>query len=242
MTTGKRVSIYLDGKSVETLEECGKEINFSQICQDALSQIANPLKDYDELNKKINSLKENYEEELSILNFEKKKVDEKIKKKNEQFYSIKNKHLELMGEQNREKWKNNDFDYNKDNGEKKIRELLKETFRSYINYFFCYQLPEGDEKTNENYDEEFDKYSSKFWNIINKLFDKFMKDYKGSLDKKYFELERQSYWIKSFVRDNSNAFTSDIFLKNENPDRYYDSDLYIYMPLKEIGKDIHNFE
>ncbi len=263
MTAGNKTTIYLDAPSLEIKEEMPKGV-LSKLCQDAIKGWINKSNDYDILDEnlkllekdhkdKILSLEKDKEEELSSLNSKKSKIERNIKKENKnfnstikkesnKFFSIKNKILELQGEQSREKWENDEFDFNKDNGKKEIRELLRDTFRSYLYYFFDYQKPDGDENTNENYNEEYDAFADPFNDIVNNLFDKFMEDYNGSFNKKYFELKKEYYWIKSFVRTNSNAFKPDIFLKNEDPDRYCNSELYIYMPLKEIGKNIHIIE
>jgi len=234
----KRKNVYFDEECWEIIDEMKKRgVNISKFLQDAIKGWIGEANDYNSLKEKLKLLEKDHEEKQLLLNNQKQKSERKIKKEIDEYFSIRNKTLEMMGEDSRKKHsiKNiKDKFTSREQAEKLIKELIENTFECYINYLYKYQLPEGDEQTNENYEEEYSKYSSKFWDKVNLLFEKFMKNYKGTFDGKFFELKDVYSPIKRFVNENSKSFTPNIFLVNEDPNRYETSELYIYMPLKEI--------
>ncbi len=229
---GEQKMIYLDAESLERLDEMKKSgVNLSKFCQDAMKSWLGKSNDYDSLREKLKLLKQEHEENLLVLNNQKLKAGKKIKKATDDFYSIKNKTLEMLGENSRERVIKNIKDkYTlKEEAEKLIKEFIKETFRSYINYLFYYKLPEDPED-----DVLYSKYASEFWDKVEPLFEKFMKNYKGTFNKDYFEVKDAYSPIKRFVSENSKSFIPKIFLENKDPDRYETSEVYLYMPLKEV--------
>ncbi len=235
---GERINIYFDAESLEIIDEMKKsDVNISNICQAAVKGWINKSSDYALLKEKVLSLEKDHEEKISTIKHQKEKIEEKIKKENEGFFSIKNKTLELMGKESTKKHtlsKIKDKFYSNEQGEEFIKELIKDTFKSYINYLFTWSEIKGDEETNPKYWEEFDIINGKFNDKLNILSQKFMKNYDGTFNRDYFKLEIIYSKIKAFVSKNHKDFSPQIFLENKNPNKYYDSELYLYMPLKDI--------